>query len=45
MFGGFMRLAVDKWGKVESTADANFEVNQNDNLSAIEYELVTVNDE
>merc|ERR1712232_51281 len=38
----FMRLAVDKWGKLEPTAPADFEVNQEKNLSAVEYELVAV---
>jgi len=47
MFKGFMRLAVDKWGKIEISSEAfNFgEVNNTNNLSNIEYELVTVNDE
>jgi len=46
MFKGFMRLAVDKWGKVEvSPEPATFEINNTNNLSTIEYELVTVNDE
>ncbi len=45
MFKGFMRLAVDRWGKVEpSTETAKFEVNSNNNLSNVEYELVTVNE-
>jgi replication factor A1 len=44
MFKGFMRLAVDKWGKIESTKDEPFEVNQNNNLSTVEYELVTANE-
>jgi len=43
MFKGFMRLAVDKWGKLEkATEPATFEVNESNNLSAIEYELVNV---
>eukprot|EP01116_Phalansterium_solitarium_P008658 TRINITY_DN22601_c0_g1_i1.p1 TRINITY_DN22601_c0_g1~~TRINITY_DN22601_c0_g1_i1.p1 ORF type:complete len:142 (-),score=0.96 TRINITY_DN22601_c0_g1_i1:179-604(-) len=43
MFKGYMRLAVDKWGKVEFAAEpATFEVNTAHNLSQIEYELVTV---
>jgi replication factor A1 len=45
MFKGFMRLAVDKWGKIENAPDLNAEVNTQNNLSNIEYELVTVNDE
>jgi replication factor A1 len=47
MFGGFMRLAVDKWGKIavhESPAP-NITINSENNLSNVEYELVTVNDE
>jgi len=45
MFKGFMRLAVDKWGKIEvATEPATFEINANNNLSNVEYELVTVND-
>lgn len=46
MFKGFMRLAVDKWGKLEASPEiANFEVNQENNLSTVEYELVTVEGE
>ena len=45
MFKGFMRLAVDRWGKVESASEtAKFEVNTSNNLSNVEYELVTVNE-
>jgi len=44
MFKGFMRLAVDKWGKVELSEPATFEVNATNNLSNIEYELVTVDE-
>jgi len=45
MFRGFMRLAVDKWGKLErATEPASFEVNTSNDLSTIEYELVTVHD-
>jgi len=47
MFGGFMRLAVDKWGKIsihnEQAPFTSF--NQTNNLSTVEYELVTVSDE
>jgi len=43
MFKGFMRLAVDKWGKIELASEtATFEVNLQKNLSNIEYELVTI---
>eukprot|EP01089_Gocevia_fonbrunei_P009272 TRINITY_DN2139_c0_g1_i2.p1 TRINITY_DN2139_c0_g1~~TRINITY_DN2139_c0_g1_i2.p1 ORF type:complete len:100 (-),score=29.48 TRINITY_DN2139_c0_g1_i2:54-353(-) len=46
MFKGFMRLAVDKWGKLEKSTDpASFEVSTTFDLSAIEYELVEVNDD
>lgn len=42
MFKGSMRLAVDKWGRVEVAEPANFAVTENNNLSLVEYELVTV---
>jgi len=46
MFKGFMRLAVDKWGKIEQAKEpAKFEVKNDNNLSAVEYELVTVDNE
>jgi replication factor A1 len=45
MFKGSMRLAVDKWGRIEATDAADFTVNQDNNLSLVEYELVTVADE
>jgi len=46
MFKGFMRLAVDKWGKVVKAASAaTFEVNKANNLSNVEYELVPVRDD
>lgn len=47
MFGGFMRLAVDKWGKISLyDQPAPFTtVKENNNLSTVEYELVTVSDE
>lgn len=38
---GFMRLAVDRWGKVTPAAEpAAFNVNTTNNLSAVEYVLV-----
>ncbi|WKA10898.1 hypothetical protein VitviT2T_028445 [Vitis vinifera] len=40
MFKGSMRLAVDKWGRVEVTKDANFVVKEQNNLLLVEYELV-----
>ncbi|XP_020572492.1 uncharacterized protein At4g28440-like [Phalaenopsis equestris] len=42
MYRGSMRLAVDKWGRVELTEPANFAVKEDNNLSLIEYELVSV---
>ncbi|CAI0468782.1 unnamed protein product [Linum tenue] len=42
MFKGSMRLAVDKWGRIEATEPANFTVEEDNNLSLVEYELVTV---
>ncbi|KAJ8532116.1 hypothetical protein K7X08_012039 [Anisodus acutangulus] len=42
MFKGSMRLAVDKWGRVEVTEPADFDVDQVNNLSLVEYELVNV---
>jgi replication factor A1 len=47
MFGGFMRLAVDKWGKIAIyDQPAPFtNVKDTNNLSTVEYELVTVSDE
>lgn len=45
MFKGSMRLAVDKWGRVEVTEPATFEVKEDNNLSLIEYELVNVVEE
>lgn len=45
MYKGFMRLAVDKWGKLEKApTPASFEVNEKNNLSAVEYELVNVDE-
>ncbi|GFQ01307.1 uncharacterized protein at4g28440 [Phtheirospermum japonicum] len=42
MFKGTMRLAVDKWGRIEVTEPATFVVKEDNNLSLAEYELVTV---
>lgn len=42
MFKGSMRLAVDKWGRVEVTEPATFQVKEDNNLSLVEYELVNV---
>ncbi|KAK1324735.1 Uncharacterized protein QJS10_CPA01g02029 [Acorus calamus] len=45
MFKGSMRLAVDKWGRVEVTEPATFVVKEDNNLSLVEYELVNVVEE
>ncbi|XP_042499166.1 uncharacterized protein At4g28440-like [Macadamia integrifolia] len=45
MFKGSMRLAVDKWGRVEITEPAKFVVKEDNNLSLVEYELVNVVEE
>ncbi|KAI4322710.1 hypothetical protein L6164_022378 [Bauhinia variegata] len=42
MFKGSMRLAVDKWGRIEVTEPANFDIKEDNNLSLVEYELVNV---
>lgn len=42
MFKGSMRLAVDKWGRVEATDPADITVKEDNNLSLVEYELVNV---
>ncbi|GKU96382.1 hypothetical protein SLEP1_g9623 [Rubroshorea leprosula] len=43
--GTTMRLAVDKWGRIEVTEPADIVVKEDNNLSFIEYELVTVPDQ
>ncbi|KAK2642380.1 hypothetical protein Ddye_024143 [Dipteronia dyeriana] len=45
MFKGNMRLAVDKWGRIEITEPANFVVKEGNDLSLIEYELVKLVEE
>eukprot|EP00878_Enallax_costatus_P002262 GHUV01002436.1.p3 GENE.GHUV01002436.1~~GHUV01002436.1.p3 ORF type:complete len:137 (+),score=27.79 GHUV01002436.1:141-551(+) len=42
MYRGSMRLGVDQWGKVEALEGQSFKANTDNNLSLIEYELVTV---
>ncbi|PSR98597.1 Nucleic acid-binding, OB-fold protein [Actinidia chinensis var. chinensis] len=42
MFKGSMRLAVDKWGRIEVTEPAKFVIKEDNNLSLVEYELVNV---
>lgn len=45
MFKGTMRLAVDKWGRIEVIEDPiGFKVNEDNNMSKVEYELVDVSD-
>ncbi|XP_074311161.1 uncharacterized protein At4g28440-like [Silene latifolia] len=45
MFKNTMRLAVDKWGRIEVTEPARFTVNEENNVSLVEYELVNVTEE
>ncbi|KAK4439974.1 hypothetical protein Salat_0332300 [Sesamum alatum] len=45
MFKGSMRLAVDKWGRIEAAEPAKFVVKEDNNLSLVEYELVNVVEE
>ncbi|KAH7299342.1 hypothetical protein KP509_24G006500 [Ceratopteris richardii] len=45
MFRGSMRLAVDRWGRIEVTDPADFTVKEDNNLSLVEYELVNVPEE
>ncbi|CAH8313440.1 unnamed protein product [Eruca vesicaria subsp. sativa] len=42
MFKDTMRMAVDKWGLIQVTDPVSFEVNRQNNLSLVEYELVIV---
>ncbi|KAJ0985828.1 hypothetical protein J5N97_004184 [Dioscorea zingiberensis] len=42
MFKGSMRLAVDKWGRVDVADPAEFTVKEDNNLSLLEFEPVTV---
>jgi replication factor A1 len=44
MSKGIMRLVVDKGGLVESTEPASFDVNEDNNFSLVEYELVSIYD-
>lgn len=44
MFKGSMRLAVDKWGRIEVTEPAEIVVKEGNNLSLVEYELVNVDE-
>ncbi|KAI4384289.1 hypothetical protein MLD38_002464 [Melastoma candidum] len=42
MFKGSMRLAVDKWGRIEVGEPVDFTVKEDNNLSLIEFEMVNV---
>ncbi|XP_047058249.1 uncharacterized protein At4g28440-like [Lolium rigidum] len=42
MSKGIMRLLLDKRGRVEVTEPASFDVKEDNNLSLVEYELVSV---
>ncbi|KFK24424.1 hypothetical protein AALP_AAs55026U000300 [Arabis alpina] len=44
MFKGSMRLAVDKWGRIEVTEPVEIVVQEDNNLSLVEYELVNVDE-
>ncbi|CAH8365626.1 unnamed protein product [Eruca vesicaria subsp. sativa] len=44
MFKGSMRLAVDKWGRIEVTEPVEMSVKVDNNLSLVEYELVNVDE-
>ncbi|GKE17490.1 putative nucleic acid-binding, OB-fold protein, partial [Tanacetum coccineum] len=41
MYKGYMRLAVDRWGRVESTKSVDFSANVDCNLSLFEFEVIT----
>ena len=40
--GEHLRLEVDRWGKIESSSEKIDKVNTSNNLSEVEYELVSV---
>ena len=44
MFKGSMRLVVDRSGRIETTEPTDFEVKEDNNLSLIEFELISVVD-
>lgn len=45
IYKGSMRLAVDRWGRIDvETELPDFTVKEDNNLSLIEFELVTVVD-
>jgi len=41
LFKDTMRMAVDRWGRIEITGPVSFEVNRANNLSLVEYEVIT----
>ena len=45
MFKGSIRLAVDKWGRIEVTEPTEFMVKEENNLSLVEYEFVNVQED
>ena len=45
MYKGSMRLAVDKAGSVSVAEGKSINVKEDNNLSAVEYELITVTDQ
>ncbi|PKA49298.1 Uncharacterized protein AXF42_Ash014200 [Apostasia shenzhenica] len=45
IYKGSMRLAVDKWGRVEVTDPGDFTVKEDNNLSLIEFEFINVDAE
>ena len=40
-----MRLAIDKWGRIEVTELVEFSMKEENNLSLMEYELVNVQED
>lgn len=42
MYKGSMRLAVDRWGRIEVDEPASFTVKTDNNMSLVEFELVNV---
>ena len=40
--GEHLRLEIDRWGKIEPSTEKIDKVNQGNNLSDVEYELVSV---
>lgn len=42
MYKGSMRLAVDRWGRIEVDEPASFTVKTDNNMSLVEFEMVNV---